>query len=48
MTTMMFMTLTLMAATIAVMFVATAVSSIVNSVREDASDRLASRQHIVF
>jgi hypothetical protein len=47
-TEMMFMTLTLMAGTIAVMFVATAVSSIVNSMRENASARQAAGRHIVF
>jgi hypothetical protein len=43
MTTMMYMTLTMMAALISVMFVATAVSSIVNAVRENhaAKDALS-------
>jgi hypothetical protein len=45
---MMFMSLTLMAGTIAVMFVATAVSSIVNSVRENETARQAATRHAVF
>lgn len=45
---MMFMTLTLMAGTIAVMFVATAVSSIVNSMRENERARHAAGRNIVF
>jgi hypothetical protein len=40
-TTMMYMTLTLMAGLISVMFVATAVSSIVNAVRENNAARKA-------
>ena len=44
---MMFMTMTLMAAVIAVMFVSTAVSSIINSVREDESDKVAAARRLV-
>lgn len=45
---MMLMTLTLMAATIAVMFLATAVSSIVNSMRENEVARQAAKSRVVF
>jgi ABC-type polysaccharide/polyol phosphate export permease len=45
---MMYMTLTLMAGLIAVMFVATAVSSIVNSIRENEAAREAQTRRIAF
>ena len=45
---MMYMTLTLMAGLIAVMFVATAVSSIINSVRENEASRDAQTRSVAF
>ncbi|MDO6964120.1 hypothetical protein [Rhizobium alvei] len=45
---MMYMTLTFMAGLIAVMFVATAVSSILNSIRESEADRLANDRRLAF
>jgi hypothetical protein len=45
---MMYMTLTLMAGLIAVMFVATAVSSIINSIRENEAAREAQARRIAF
>jgi len=45
---MMYMTLTLMAGLIAVMFVATAVSSIVNSIRENQATREAHVRRAAF
>jgi heme/copper-type cytochrome/quinol oxidase subunit 2 len=45
---MMYMTLTLMAGLIAVMFVATAVSSIINSLRENAATRDAQMRRAAF
>lgn len=45
---MLFMTMTLMAATIAVMFVATAITSIVNSMRESETARQAAKSRVVF
>jgi hypothetical protein len=45
---MMYMTLTLLAGLIGVMFVATAVSSIVNSVRESSAERLAQTRRVAF
>lgn len=45
---MMYMTLTLMAGLIAVMFVATAVSSIINSIREDEAVRNAQPRRVTF
>ena len=45
---MMYMTLTLMAGLIAVMFVATAISSIVNSIRENDAARDAQARHVAF
>ena len=45
---MMYMTLTLMAGLIAVMFVATAVSSIVNSIRENEATREAQTRRAAF
>lgn len=47
-TTMMYMTLTLMAGMISVMFVATAVSSIINAVRENNATRDALSRSAVF
>ena len=45
---MMYMTLTVMAGLIAVMFVATAVSSIINSIRENDAVRSATGRRAVF
>lgn len=45
---MMYMTLTLMAGLIAVMFVATAVSSIINSIRENEAVREAQMRRAAF
>lgn len=45
---MMYMTLTLMAGTISVMFVATAVSSVVNMVRENNAARDALVRRAIF
>jgi hypothetical protein len=45
---MMYMTLTMMAGLITVMFVATAVSSVVNSVRETEAARRAAERHAAF
>jgi hypothetical protein len=45
---MMYMTLTLMAGIIAVMFVATAVSSIINSIRENEAARQAQTRRTAF
>ncbi|MDB5525464.1 MAG: hypothetical protein JWM58_3227 [Rhizobium sp.] len=45
---MMYMTLTLMAGLIAVMFVATAVSSIINSIRENEASRDAQTRRVAF
>lgn len=45
---MMYMTLTLMAALISIMFVATAVSSIVNAVRESNATRDALTRRAAF
>jgi len=47
-TTMMYMTLTLMAGLISVMFVATAVSSIINAVRENSATRDALSRSAAF
>lgn len=44
---MMSVTLTLIAATIAIMFVATSVASIVNSLRENQIDRLAADRRMM-
>jgi hypothetical protein len=48
MTTMMYLTLTIMAATVTVMFLATAVSSIVNAVREEHATRAALSRRVAF
>ncbi|MBL0372887.1 hypothetical protein JJB09_12705 [Rhizobium sp. KVB221] len=45
---MMYVTLTCMAGLIAVMFVATAVSSIVNSIRENETARHAALRRVTF
>lgn len=45
---MMYMTLTLMAGLISVMFVATAVSSIINAVRENNATRDAQSRSVAF
>jgi hypothetical protein len=44
----MYMTLTLMAGLIAVMFVATAVSSVINSIRENEAARAAQTRKVAF
>jgi len=46
--TMMSVSLTLIAATIIIMFVATSVASIVNSLRENHVDRLAAGRRMIF
>jgi len=45
---MMSVSLTLIAATIIIMFVATSVASIVNSLRENHVDRLAAGRRMIF
>ncbi|MDH6268740.1 hypothetical protein M2360_004158 [Rhizobium sp. SG_E_25_P2] len=45
---MMYLTLALMAAVIAIMFLATAVSSVINAVREEHATRAALSRRAVF